>query len=86
MSMLTYYAPIVNFDVPIIADEPRPTAGPDFVPSDADHVEAAHLLNSHGDDFLGEDERAMEALTIPDFDYFAELAHEAERIAAGPML
>ncbi len=51
MSILAAPAPIVNFDFPAVAteaDDFRPTAGPDYIPTAEEEAEAAELLN--GDD------------------------------------
>ena len=89
MSILTLETPAVNFDFPIVADadEPRPTAGPDFTPSADDRAEAVAILNASATDYWPAGwPDLMEVSTVSDWDYRSELAWEAERAAAGAAL
>ena len=73
--------------VEIDADEPRPTAGPDFLPSPEDRAEAVAILNASTTDYWPTGwPHLLEVSTVSDWDYRSELAYEAERIAAGPVL
>ena len=65
-------------------DEHRPTAGPDFVPTSEDQLEAIGLLNRDATDFWPASwPDLLEVSTVSDWDYQAEAAHEAERVASG---
>ena len=72
MSILTLPASVVNFDfaaiVPLVeADDYRPTAGPDFMPTAEEEAEAAALLNDEPEpdwDALAEDSAAMDRVCL----------------------
>jgi hypothetical protein len=67
-SILVVAALHVSFDLPALApeaDEFRPTAEPDFVPTFEEEAEAAKLLNAHDEPTDAEwDARAEEALAL----------------------
>ena len=69
MTILTSAPAAVNFDfasitpAALVADDYRPTAGPDFVPTPEELAEAAELLNDDGEpdwDSLAEDAMALD--------------------------
>ncbi len=75
MSILTATPAAVNFDLPADApeaDEYRPTAGPDFIPSPADDAAASALFN-------GEDSEPTDA----DWDAMAEESAAMDRACLG---
>jgi hypothetical protein len=76
MSTLTAILPAVNFAFPAtraveVADDFRPTAGPDYTPTAEEEAEAAELLN------------ADEADSEPDWDAMAEDAAMMDRYCLG---
>ncbi len=73
MSILTLPALAVNFDFAVNAPAPeaddfRPTAGPDFIPTPEELAEAAELLNDEGE---------------PDWDALADDAHALAVVSTG---
>jgi hypothetical protein len=76
MSILTFAPAAVNFAFPAtpaveVADDFRPTAGPDFIPTTDEDAEASELLN--GD--VGDHE--------PDYDALAEESAMMDRYCLG---
>jgi hypothetical protein len=74
MFTIAPFAPVVNSALPIIApavevaDDYRPTTGPDFTPTPEELAEAAELLNDEGE---------------PDWDALADDAHALAVVSTG---